>query len=104
VDPTYSRDRVVQLCPPAIPYIKKSFEGILMYELAGDYINKWCNYADPTCSHHKVITYCPFFYILVVFSAWSPRRYNVLSCTLNSSSSDPWSTRRILCVPVYSEF
>ena len=29
------RDRVVQLCPPAIPYIKKSFEGNLMYELAG---------------------------------------------------------------------
>ena len=43
-----SRDRVVQLCPPARPYIKKSFEGILMYELAGDYINKYCNYADPS--------------------------------------------------------
>ncbi len=28
-------------------YIKKSFEGILMYELAGDYINKYYNYADP---------------------------------------------------------
>jgi hypothetical protein len=34
-----SRDRVVQLCPPARQYIKKSFEGILMYELSGDYIN-----------------------------------------------------------------
>ena len=43
-----NRDRVVQLCPPARPYIKNSFEGILMYELAGDYINKFCNYADPT--------------------------------------------------------
>jgi hypothetical protein len=39
---------VVQLCPPARPYIKRSFEGILMYALAGDYINKYCNYADPT--------------------------------------------------------
>ncbi len=34
-----NRDLVVQLCPPARPYIKKSFEGILMYD---------CNYADPT--------------------------------------------------------
>ena len=48
-DPTYTvcRNRVVQLCPPARPYIKKSFEGILMYDLAGDYINKYFNYADP---------------------------------------------------------
>ncbi len=44
----YYRDRVVQLCHPARPYIKKSFEGILMYELAGDYINKYYNYVDPT--------------------------------------------------------
>ncbi len=43
----YDRDRVVQLCPPARPYIKKSFEGISMYDLAGDYINKFCNYEDP---------------------------------------------------------
>ncbi len=45
-----SRDRVVQLCPSARPYIKKSFEGILMYEIAGDFINKYCNYADPKMS------------------------------------------------------
>jgi hypothetical protein len=44
----FSMDSVVQLCLPAKPYIKKSFEGILMYELAGDYINKFCSYADPT--------------------------------------------------------
>jgi hypothetical protein len=50
-----SRDRVVQLCPPARPYIKKSFEGILMYELAGDYINKYCNYADPSIRSNAVI-------------------------------------------------
>ncbi len=41
------RDRVVQLYPPASPYIKKSFEGILMYEIAGGFINKIFNYADP---------------------------------------------------------
>jgi hypothetical protein len=49
-----SRDRVVQLCPPAIPYIKKSFEGILTYELPGDYINKYYNYADPSIRIHDV--------------------------------------------------
>ena len=43
-----SRDRVVQLCPPVRPYIKKSFEGILMYDLACGYINKYFDYADPT--------------------------------------------------------
>jgi hypothetical protein len=43
-----SRDREVQLCPPAGIYIKKSFEGVLMYELAGFYINKYFNYVDPT--------------------------------------------------------
>ncbi len=32
-DPNISRDRVVQICPPTSPSIKKSFEGILMYEL-----------------------------------------------------------------------
>jgi hypothetical protein len=46
-DPTI-RDRVVQLYPPASPYIKKSFEGILMYEMVGGFINKCCKYADPT--------------------------------------------------------
>ena len=44
-DPYY-RDRVVQLCPPANPYIKKSSEWILTYDQAGDYINKFCKYAD----------------------------------------------------------
>ncbi len=43
----FNRDRVVQLCPPARPYIKKSFDGILMYELVEDYVNKYCNYVDP---------------------------------------------------------
>ena len=42
------RDRVVQMCPPTSPYIEKSFEGILMYELAGGFINNYFNYADPT--------------------------------------------------------
>jgi hypothetical protein len=28
-DPMYDRDSVVQLCPPARQYIKKSFEGII---------------------------------------------------------------------------
>ena len=42
------RDRVVQLYPPASPYIKKSFEGILMYEIAGGITNKYVNYADPS--------------------------------------------------------
>ncbi len=41
-----SRDRVVQLYPPVSPYIKKSFEGILMYGIAGGFINKYFNYAD----------------------------------------------------------
>jgi hypothetical protein len=41
------RYRVVQLWTPTSPYIKKSVEGILMYELAGVYINKYFNYADP---------------------------------------------------------
>jgi hypothetical protein len=41
------RDRVVQLYHPASPYIKTSFEGILMYEMAGGFINKYVNYADP---------------------------------------------------------
>ncbi len=27
--------------------VKKSFEVILMYDLAGHYINEYCNYADP---------------------------------------------------------
>ncbi len=41
------RDRVVQLYPPATPYIKKSFEGILMYEIVGGFVNKYFNFADP---------------------------------------------------------
>ena len=45
-----SRYRVVQLCSPASPHIKKSFEGISMYELVGGYINKYFKYADPTNS------------------------------------------------------
>ena len=49
----------VQLCPPVTPYIKKSFEGILMYELAGDYINKYCNYADPSSRVDEVV-YKPY--------------------------------------------
>ncbi len=47
-----NRDNVVQVRPPARPYIKKSFRGILMYELAVDYINKYCNYADSNLKHH----------------------------------------------------
>ncbi len=31
-------------------YIKKSFQGNLMYELAGVYINKYFNYAGPSMS------------------------------------------------------
>ncbi len=45
---TSIRDHVVQLYPPASPYIKKYFEGILMYEVAGGFINKSVNYADLT--------------------------------------------------------
>ena len=37
---------VVQLCPPASPYIKKSFKGNLMYEMVGGYINKYVDSAD----------------------------------------------------------
>ncbi len=49
VDPNFNkcRDRVVQICPPTSPYIKKSFEGILMYDLSGGFINNYFNYADP---------------------------------------------------------
>ena len=39
--------------------VKKSFEGILMYELAGDYINKYCNYADPSSRVDEVV-YKPY--------------------------------------------
>jgi hypothetical protein len=35
------RDRVVQLYPPTSPYIQKSFEWILIYEIAGGVINKY---------------------------------------------------------------
>ncbi len=41
------RDRVVQVYPPAGPYIKNSFEGILMYAISGGFVNKYVNYADP---------------------------------------------------------
>ncbi len=41
------RDRVVQVCPPTSPYIKKSFEWILMYAISGCCIHKYCNYEDP---------------------------------------------------------
>jgi hypothetical protein len=46
-DPEY-RDSVVQLYPPLSPYIKNSFEGILMYEIAGGFIHEYFNYVDPT--------------------------------------------------------
>jgi hypothetical protein len=42
------RGSVVQLYPPASPYIKNSFEWVLIYEIAGGFINKYFNYADPT--------------------------------------------------------
>jgi hypothetical protein len=41
-------DRVVQLYPPVSPYIKKSFEGILMYEIAIGFIHTYVNYSDPS--------------------------------------------------------
>ncbi len=47
----FTRDRVVQLRPTAKPYIKNSFEGILMYDLAGDCINKFYNHADPSFTY-----------------------------------------------------
>ena len=53
-----SRGRVVQICPPNSPHIKKSFEGILMYELAGGFINNCFNYADPN-SRDRVVQLCP---------------------------------------------
>jgi hypothetical protein len=52
-----SRDRVVQICHPISPYIKKSFEGISMYELAGGFINNYVNYADPSNSVRRPSRY-----------------------------------------------
>jgi hypothetical protein len=48
----------VQLCPPVTPYIKKSFEGILMYELTGCYREnpKIGNYPSQTCPYVKQYT------------------------------------------------
>ena len=63
----YSRDRVVQLHPPASPYIKKSFEGILMYEMAGGFINKYVNYADPAYREYPKIVNYPSYQSLCVW-------------------------------------
>ncbi len=46
-----SRYRVVQLYPPA-----KSFEWILMYGIAGSFINKYFNYADTNVRVGEVST------------------------------------------------
>ncbi len=48
LDNPHVRDRVIQLYPPVNPYIKTSFEYILMYEMVGCFINKYFNYADHT--------------------------------------------------------
>jgi hypothetical protein len=47
------------LYPTASPSIKKSFEGIWMYEISGGFINKYFNYADPTISRDRVVQLYP---------------------------------------------
>ena len=45
-----SRVRVVEFNPPTSPYITISFEGIVMYEIAGGFIENDVKYADHTFS------------------------------------------------------
>ena len=45
------------LYPSTSPYIKKYFEGILMHEIAGGFINKIFNYADPSISRIHDVTF-----------------------------------------------
>jgi hypothetical protein len=51
----FSRVRVVEFDPPASPYIKISFEGNLMYELTGCFIENYFKYADPTFSEFRYL-------------------------------------------------